>query len=260
MYPILIVTGATCTGKTAIAIEAAKQVGATILPLDQLQRYQYLEEGVGYNPNRFLQVKTEGYAILSPWEVSPPHFYVQWLENKVESLIDKAPIIIEGGCTSYLAEILKCMSSNSVLSLASICILENNNQTVVIDSINQACSIEKFRAIVRETDFLVSKGFIKQDGLEFLKECENTFVHPQYDDTRLAWAIRISAKVYCPAYLSLLGHLDMSQGRERMIENAIAIHFYQQKRIQGFMEEYKRGDFFGSTDSKKLQKYLKDIF
>jgi len=264
MRPILVISGATCTGKTALAVSLAKATGAVVVPLDQLQMYQYLKEGVGLESSLLAEVTTDGYSILSPWQVFPPCAYVDWLERIVTTHAVTKPVIIEGGCTSYFQMLLARASTGSILSHAVIIALDIGDVTPVDlhTRIEQSCSEEKFDRIVKETELLSGMGFIKKDGLNFLLQCESLFVHPEHQDTTLAWAVRISAKVYYPAYSALLGLLPRSDARERLIRNAIDIHSYQRRRIRALLANAKIGHLVACQELEewktRLQVYITD--
>jgi len=79
--------------------------------------------------------------------------------------------------------------------------------------------------IVCELDLLGQLGYWHTSGAEFFEQCESIFVHPEHEDSRLAWALRISAGVYYPAYLVLAGKLPLEKARVRIAENVFRIQF-----------------------------------
>jgi len=241
MYPIIALAGPTGTGKTAIAIAAAKATGAIILPLDQLQRYQYLREGVGFNENAFGGVDHRGYQVLSPWEVSGPARYAEWLRSTVQIEARDRPVLIEGGCTSYLTRILELHGSDPIFRHVE-CVALNApaDAKVALSKIETLYDMEKILRIIREVEDLERRGFVSEAGLSFLEECEDLFVHPEHEDRNLAWAIRISAKVYCPAYLALKGRIEVHNARKRIVRNIRAIQIYQQQRVAALLPWNRR--------------------
>ena len=108
MQPVVAIAGATGTGKTVISI--AKQCSAVLFPLDQLHRYAHLGEGSGLDIEGLRQVDHYGYQVLSPWEVSGPEKYAEWLKSALSSVAAERPVVIEGGCTSYLVDPEKVIS------------------------------------------------------------------------------------------------------------------------------------------------------
>lgn len=236
MHPIIALAGPTCTGKTAIAVAAAKATSAIILPLDQLQRYKYLREGVGFDESAFKGVNHRGYQVLSPWEVSGPERYADWLRVAIQSEAPNRPVLIEGGCTSYLMRILELQRSDPIIGHIECVALDVPvSASIALSNIETLYNMEKIQLIIREVEELERRGFVSVSGLAFLEECENLFVHPEHDDENLAWAIRISARVYCPAYLALQGRIEIGSARKRIIRNIREIQLYQQKRVAALL-------------------------
>ncbi|MBI1815908.1 MAG: hypothetical protein HYR72_13090 [Deltaproteobacteria bacterium] len=232
MWPIVALAGPTCTGKTAVGAAAAVQTGAITLPLDQLQRYNHLKEGVGFD-EKALRGEHKGYQVLSPWEVSGPAKYEAWLKSTIPVEARAHPVLLEGGCTSYLMRILAAQSTDPILGRIQILALDAPaDPEVAVSRIRATYDEEKVRLIVQEVSDLEKMGFISEAGLPFLEECEGLFVHPEREDRNLAWAIRISARVYCPAYLALKGRIDPTSARERIIRNVRDIQVYQQRRVK----------------------------
>ena len=240
VYPIAVLTGPTCSGKTKLAISVSRAAGAVLLPLDQLHRYAHLREGTGLDFHLIDEVVHDGYAVLSPWEVSGPSKYGDWLRLAILHYAKKRPIVIEGGCSSYLREVLQRICTDSVFRTARVFALDDNlTESEARAHIASICSQERCYRIVTEVERLVHLGFLNNEGLPFLKRCEQIFVHPEHVDQNLAWAIRISANVYCPAFLALLGHIDLNSARARIISNAVDIYCYQAKRIRGLLDEHE---------------------
>lgn len=233
MYPVAILTGPTCTGKTRIAIAVARTTNAILLPLDQLHRYDHLREGTGLDLGLLREVAHDGYGVLSPWEISGPCKYVEWLESAILRHGAKRPILVEGGCTSYLQIVLEKIRSDPVFQRVRVYALDENlTSSQVADRIGGLCTEDKVRRVVAEAGMLRQLGFITNHGLSLLQHCERVFTHPEHADPNLAWAVRISAKVYCPAYLALTGRLYLADARIRIIANAIGIHSYQTRRMR----------------------------
>ena len=232
MYSVVALTGPTCTGKTAVVVDVARKTGAVVLPLDQLQRYKYLSEGVGYDENVFKDVVHKGYQVLSPWIVSGPEKYSDWLGNVLRAEVRERPVLIEGGCTSYLKRILSLKKTDSVFKYIDVAAMNTpSDKSQGILRIHSLYNNEKIQRIVEEVSDLEKLGYITEEGLSFFKECEGLFVHPEHEDKKLAWALRISARMYYPAYLALKETIDLSDARRRIHKNIREIQIYQQKRI-----------------------------
>ena len=232
MYPIIIIAGPTCTGKTALALSVAKKTGSIILPLDQLHLYRYLKEGVGLDLEALSTVDNYGYNILSPWKVCKPKEYVIWLKRSIKKFVEKQSIIIEGGCTSYLKEIINKRKLDPLFSLIKIVALDaTTNISQNSKYIAGLYSINKIKKIINETRTLEELGFIKASGLSFFRKCERLFIHPEHDDPRLAWALRISARMYLPSYLALKGKIFLENAQKWTILNVHEIQNFQKERV-----------------------------
>jgi len=235
MNRLLVITGPTGTSKTNLAITLAKDTGAALLPLDQLHRYQHLVDGTGLDLKALAQVDHFGYQTLSPWVVSGPGPYMAWLLPQVRHLLSDRPLILEGGCTSYLQALLSHKRHPVFREIRFVALMPDDNRESNTQQVSLRVSQTKFLSIVSETEELVRAGFIKPSGLPLLTECEMLWKHPEHTDSNLAWAIRISAKIYLPAYLALLGRLSPEEARAKTIENVIQIQEYQRDRIRSLL-------------------------
>lgn len=234
---VIAITGPTCTDKTKLAVSIAAQTGALLLPLDQLHRYEYLIEGTGLDLELLQQAAHYGYQILSPWQVSGPDTYVVWVREVLERFKNACPVILEGGCTSYVVKLLSC-ANDPVLGWIRIVALDPNpDQISNLRQVENRVSERKVSAVIDEVGVLEAKGFLSEEGLPLLKECENLWIHPEGNDPRLAWAVRIAARVYCPAYLAFKGEISLHVARRRIIENVLEIQSYQNKRIHSVVDK-----------------------
>jgi hypothetical protein len=235
MQPIVAIVGPTGTGKTELAISIAKQVGAVLLPLDQLHRYAHLSEGTGLDVEGLSQVDHHGYQILSPWEVSGPEKYVQWLGPVLSSVGIQRPVVLEGGCTSYLYKILARTDDQILKKIRIVALASDPIGPANLQRIRDRWSPEKILAVIEETKNLEEEKFICGAGLPLLELCERLWKHPENDDPTLAWAIRISARIYGPSYLALRGQLSAEMARERIVSNVLDIQRYQEARIRSVL-------------------------
>lgn len=232
MYPIIAISGATGTTKTALATSVAKRTKATILPLDQLQRYKYMQVGTGLAVEDLQHVKSFGYQILSPWEVSGPGEYATWLRESLDRIARSGPIVIEGGCTSYLNQLLASSADPTLSQITIVALDVNPDQEINRRRIRDRVSKATIAALLTETEQLEKCGFISEAGLSFLQECERLWKHPEHDNPNLAWAIRIAARVYCPSYLAYKQAISVDNARSRIINNVLDIQTYQASRIR----------------------------
>lgn len=237
-YPTVFLTGPTCCGKSEAVLKIAKESGAYVLPLDQLHLYEHLRFGVSRDPVKLASIRSVGYAWLSPWTVFPPHQYVEWVLEKVSNLARQGPVLVEGGCTSYLRELLERNARGGGPERGVfIAFGLEQEEGRIRERIGELCS-RRITDIVKETEMLCGRGFIGEEALEFFGECEKLFTHPEDANPQLAWAIRIAARVYYPAYLALLGRLSKEDACERLIGNVMDIHAYQCRRIRAMFDEF----------------------
>jgi len=240
VYRIVALAGPTCIGKTAIAVAAAKTTGAVIFPLDQLQRYRYLREGVGFDESTFEGVDYAGYQVLSPWEVSGPERYARWLGDVLPEEARDRPVLIEGGCTSYLKKLLELAREDPLFArIRFLALAVPGTASEAVARIDAFYDAPKIQRIIQEVGQLERRRFVSEPGLPFLEKCETLFTHPEHDDRNLAWAMRISAKVYCPAYLALKGRIEVEAARDRIVRNVRDIQLYQEARVAGLLAEDK---------------------
>ncbi len=106
--PIILITGATCSGKSSLAVEVAKELNAEIVSIDSVQVYKDFNIGSA----KITEKEMEGV---------PHHLLDLWLPNnhfdvaKYLSLADKAiedirkrgkNVVIAGGTTMYVTSLI----------------------------------------------------------------------------------------------------------------------------------------------------------
>jgi hypothetical protein len=243
MYPVVLIAGPTRTGKTDVAVRAAARSGAILLPIDQLQLYMHLEVGVGLDRFSFKEIDTFGYQILDPWMRFSPAMYVSWLRSSILNFASKRPVVIEGGCTSYLKELMRGAQTDVILGAVKIVALRaDSDQARRRARIEQFCSTERIRAIVQEVESLRRAGFYDETGLELFQHCEKIFRHPEFYHSGLAWALRISARIYYPAHLTSVAAMSEADARARIMENIVQIQEYQEKRLNSILKPSQTHD------------------
>ena len=237
MKPIVLITGPTGTGKSDLATRTASVTDAVLLPMDQLQLYMHLEVGVGLDLSRFTGLRIFGYQILDPWMVFSPQKYISWLRSCLLRFATRNAVIVEGGCTSYLKQLLSLRPSDPLLSAIRIVALDpGDNKKRRFDAIDSFYSEKMIHSIIDEVKHLRALGFYNEKGLSLFRECETTFVHTEAEHQGLAWALRISARVYYPAHLASVSEITLSAARKRIICNVFNIQEYQLKRIRSFLD------------------------
>jgi hypothetical protein len=233
---LILIVGPTQSGKTRFAINYARKMDSVLLPIDQLHFYKHLFYGVDYIPQRYRGITKFGYHSLSPWLEQSPIQYVKWLDKTLDRL-DARDTVIEGGCTSYLNALLT--NSKYARSMKIVALKVERSKEERFQRISTYVTYDRIRKIIKETARLESAGYIKQKGIDFLRECETLFKHPNHEDNSLAWAIRISSKIYCPAYLGLLGKLTLHKVRQRILKNILEIQQYQIEHIVDILGSVK---------------------
>jgi len=232
----ILIAGPTLTGKTELATRTAADLGALLLPIDQLQMYAHLQRGVGLDSSRLQRLRTFGYQILDPWFKFAPQQYADWLRETLLRFRSEPLIVIEGGCTSYLAAVVGRLTTDPLLNELEIFALDpDEGDESRLARITDAYTNSLVEQIVCELDLLGQLGYWHTSGAEFFEQCESIFVHPEHEDSRLAWALRISAGVYYPAYLVLAGKLPLEKARVRIAENVFRIQSYQRGRIRSIL-------------------------
>jgi hypothetical protein len=228
----ILIAGPTQTGKTELATRTAAAAGALLLPIDQLQMYAHLQHGVGLDIARLQRIRTFGYQILDPWFRFAPQQYADWLRDALLRFRSEPLIVIEGGCTSYLAAVVERLTADPLLNELEIFALDPDESSESRSArISDAYTNSLVEQIVRELELLGRLGYWRTSGADLFEQCESTFVHPEHEDSRLAWALRISAGVYYPAYLALEGKLSLEEACVRIAANVFRIQSYQRRRI-----------------------------
>ena len=231
MHPVVAIAGATGTGKTDLALSVAAKLDGVLLPLDQLHRYKHLAEGTGLDLDSLSAIKHIGYQILSPWEVSGPLKYSEWLSDTLESSTRLSPAVIEGGCTSYLNQILSVPHHPILGKIYYVGLMARPDRDADMLRIQERITPAKMERVLAETEALVTEGFISNSALPLLLRYETLWQHPEDLDSRLAWAVRIAARVYSPAFMALEGLISIEEARQRIVANVLDIQKYQQSRL-----------------------------
>jgi tRNA dimethylallyltransferase len=115
-YPITVVVGPTCTGKTSWALEMCKRSGGQIISADSRQIYKGMDLGTGKMPinsqtnivrrkNRWMVdgVSVWGYDLVKPDSYFSAVNFVQFAVSKINELVKKdIPIFLVGGTGFYV--------------------------------------------------------------------------------------------------------------------------------------------------------------
>ena len=106
---VLIIAGATCTGKSDVAIEIAKEFNGEIISADSMQIYKYCDIGTAkITPNEMQGIKHHCLSIISPLSEFSVSEFKQIAEERIKEIIkkEKLPILV-GGTGLYLEAIMK---------------------------------------------------------------------------------------------------------------------------------------------------------
>jgi tRNA A37 N6-isopentenylltransferase MiaA len=232
-HKLIIIIGPTCTNKSNIALSYCNKYDSILFPIDQLHLYKHLQYGTNLNLSKLSSVRSLGYQMLSPWTIFKPTIYVKWLIHNINVLIKYSDVVIEGGCTSYISQLINYLNQNHISEAVEIYCLDRCNK-----SINRAirrCTIDRIKKIITETKTALKMGFIRESSEIFFSQCEKLYKHPEFKNDDLAWAFRISAKSYFPAFLNLKGVLNFEDTRSRIINNLLDIQNYQSERLTSIL-------------------------
>lgn len=233
---IFLITGATGTGKTHVATKFARAKDALVLPIDQLHLYSDMEKGTGLDPSLRDGLRSFGYQMLSPWIRFSPSEYVQWLRQAILNFANERFIVIEGGCTSYLYELVARQHTDPVLKAIRIMGMTFDSDKERLRDLEKRISFDVFDEVVDEVVSLREKAYYNERGVALLRDFEKQFKHPEQIDPDLAWSLRISAGVYYPAHLASVSELSRGEARARLMVNVSQIQMYQDHRIRSLLQ------------------------
>lgn len=105
---LIVITGPTATGKTALGIELAKKLGGEIVSADSMQVYRYMNIGTAKPTKEQRQnIPHHMIDIVPPWEEYSVARYVREAANRIDNIIKrgKKPIVV-GGTGLYIDSLL----------------------------------------------------------------------------------------------------------------------------------------------------------
>ncbi|MDP8208772.1 MAG: tRNA (adenosine(37)-N6)-dimethylallyltransferase MiaA [Candidatus Electryonea clarkiae] len=108
MNPVIIIAGATASGKTSVAVELAKLINAEIISADSRQVYRYLDIGTAKPTNAEREgIRHHGFDIVDPDE----HYSAGKFANDAREWIKEISsrgknVIIAGGSGLYLKALI----------------------------------------------------------------------------------------------------------------------------------------------------------
>lgn len=106
--PLIVLTGATATGKTRLSIALAKAIGGEIISADSMQVYQYMDIGSAKISHEEMQgVKHHMIDCLKPWEEFNVAIFAQKARENMEEIYHRKKIpILVGGTGFYIQAVL----------------------------------------------------------------------------------------------------------------------------------------------------------
>ncbi len=107
---IVVITGPTATGKTALGIALAKKTGGMIVSADSMQIYKHMDIGTAKPAtDEMASVPHHMIGIVSPFENYSVSRYVRDASRCVDSILcrGKLPIIV-GGTGLYIESLISC--------------------------------------------------------------------------------------------------------------------------------------------------------
>ena len=108
MKPLVILTGPTAVGKTAMSIELAKRIGGEIISADSMQVYKGMDIGTAkITPGEMCGVPHHLIDILEPDEEFNVYRFKELASAAMEKIYENGHIpIITGGTGFYISMIL----------------------------------------------------------------------------------------------------------------------------------------------------------
>lgn len=109
MRPMIVLTGPTAVGKTALSISLAKAINGEILSADSMQVYRHMDIGSAkITPEEMQDITHHMIDILEPWEPFNVVVFKQKCEECLEEIYKRGHIpIVTGGTGFYIQALLK---------------------------------------------------------------------------------------------------------------------------------------------------------
>ena len=105
---LIVLTGPTAVGKTALSVKLAKQIDAEIISADSMQVYRYMDIGTAkVTPEEMQSVPHHLISVLDPKEEFNVCRFVQMAKEAIKTIADKGKIpLIVGGTGFYIHALL----------------------------------------------------------------------------------------------------------------------------------------------------------
>ena len=107
--PLIIITGPTASGKTALSVELAKKVGGEIISADSMQVYRHMDIGSAKVTKEEMDgVRHHLIDVLDPWDEFNVVVFQRLAKQAMEEIYAAGHIpIIAGGTGFYIQALMK---------------------------------------------------------------------------------------------------------------------------------------------------------
>ena len=107
--PLIIITGPTASGKTALSVELAKKVGGEIISADSMQVYRHMDIGSAKVTKEEMNgVRHHLIDVLDPWDEFNVVVFQNLAKRAMEEIYAAGHIpIIAGGTGFYIQALMK---------------------------------------------------------------------------------------------------------------------------------------------------------
>ena len=107
-YPLVILTGPTAVGKTALSVKLAKAVGGEIISADSMQVYRYMDIGSAkIKPEETENIPHHLIDALMPWEEFNVAAFQKMAKECLQGIYERGHIpIVAGGTGFYIQALL----------------------------------------------------------------------------------------------------------------------------------------------------------
>ncbi len=115
-FPLLVITGATATGKTSLAVDIAHQLSSEIISADSRQVYRGLDIGTGKDladyaavdppvPYHLIDI-VEAETVYTLYHFQRDCYRLLEAKRKISPFCDGVPLLLVGGTPLYIASVL----------------------------------------------------------------------------------------------------------------------------------------------------------
>ena len=288
--PLILITGATCSGKSSLAVEVAKAINAEVVSIDSVQVYKGFDIGSAKITKN--EMRGVEHHLIDIWEPTNPFNVAKYLKLADEVISDILKrgkrVVIAGGTTMYVtslihglakikssdADLRKRLESKDVnllykmlkrLDPISANVLNQNDKTRIVRALEvRISSKESIKNIQKEHNFSSLKydclAYVICQKREELYERINLRTLKMLEDGLIEETkklLKIYDKSLAPfssiGYKQALQYLDNQISKDEMIEEISKCTRHLAKRQMTYLrnEPEKRGwDVYPKNDDK----------